>query len=55
MAVHSEFAPELRVMADRVAEMAEIEKGASDAKYALHSAHQYLSKAASSLEKMSKN
>lgn len=53
MTTHAEFAPELRKMAARVLEMAQIEKGSSDAKYALNSAHSYLSQAAAAIERLS--
>ena len=53
MAVHKEFVVELREMAKRLEEMHKVEKSSSDARYALRSAHQYILKAARSLETMS--
>lgn len=55
MALHTEYIPELKKMANRVADMAEIEQSSTDAKYAMYSAYQYLQKAAKVLETLSKN
>ncbi|KKN14213.1 hypothetical protein LCGC14_0998520 [marine sediment metagenome] len=55
MALHTEYIPELKNMANRVAEMSEKEKSSTDARYAMHSAYQYLQKAAKVLETLSKN
>ena len=55
MSVHTEYIPELKKMANRVADMAEREKASTDARYAMHSAYQYLTRAAKVLESLSKN
>ena len=55
MALHTEYIPELKDMAERIAEMADTEKSSTDARYAMHSAYQYLRKAAKVLETLSKN